>query len=259
MPAPTNRPTGAPCWVELTTSDMAASTRFYSELFGWDAEQGSQEEYAGYVSFSLGGRAVAGGMAVQDRDGPSDVWSVHLHTDDASATAASVTSHGGRVVAGPHPVPGMGVMLFVTDPSGAGIGAWQADPFPGLGLLDEPGSPVWFELHTRSYDRDVSFYRDAFGWQTESVSDSPEFRYTTLVSDTGQVAGIMDGSQWAPESPMAWDVYFEVEDCDEACARVVSLGGSVVVAAENTPYGRLAAVTDATGALLKLLTPPAGG
>ncbi len=257
MPALDNRPVGAPCWIELTTSDVAASTDFYRHLFGWSAEQGSQEEYAGYVSFSLGDQAVAGCMAVQAQDGPSDLWSVYLHTDDAAATASAVTSHGGQVVTGPHRVPEMGVMLFVTDPSGAGVGVWQADPFPGFGVLGEQGAPVWFELHTRTYDRDVSFYREVFGWDTHAVADVPDFRYTTLGAEEESVAGIMDGSNWAPEAPMEWSVYFFVGDCDEACARVTSLGGSVVADPEDTPYGRIAAVTDATGAALKLLTPPA--
>lgn len=259
MPSPTNRPAGAPCWIELTTSDVSASTKFYGDLFGWHAEQRSQEEYGGYVSFSLHDDAVAGCMAVQAQDGPADLWSVYLQTDDVAATVEAVTSHGGQLRGGPHAVPNLGVMAFVADPSGAAIGAWQADPFPGIAVVDEPGTPLWFELHSRNYDRDVAFYRDVFGWDTYVAGDEPDFRYTTLGSGVGQVAGIMDGSAWAPEAPMEWSIYFGVDDCDKGCERVTSLGGSVVIAPEDTPYGRLAAVTDATGAAFKLITPPAGG
>lgn len=258
MPAPTGRPQGSPCWIELTTSDVRASTAFYAELFGWDAEE-MGPDYGGYVSLSLGGAAVAGCMAVQDPEGPSDVWSVFLHTDDAEATARAVTEHGGTVAAGPHSMPDLGVMLFVTDPSAAGVGAWQAAPFQGLGVLDEPGAPAWFELHTRSYARDVEFYRNAFGWETHVASDTDDFRYTTLGPELSSAAGVMDGSAWAPEAPMGWSVYFDVDDCDAACEKVTALGGTVMIPAEDTPYGRVAAVTDATGALFRLITPPAGG
>ena len=44
-----------------------------------------------------------------------------------------------------------------------------------------------------------------------------------------------------------------VEDTDAALARIVELGGSTVRPAEDTPYGRLAAATDPTGAQFKLV------
>jgi predicted enzyme related to lactoylglutathione lyase len=37
----TNRhaaPLGAPCWVDLWTSDIQGSRQFYAELFGWQAQ-----------------------------------------------------------------------------------------------------------------------------------------------------------------------------------------------------------------------------
>ena len=58
--------------------------------------------------------------------------------------------------------------------------------------------------------------------------------------------------------PAAWSVYFGVADCDHSVSEVVSLGGEVVMAAENTPYGRIATVADPTGAVFRLHQPPAG-
>ncbi|MCA1691816.1 MAG: VOC family protein, partial [Actinobacteria bacterium] len=40
-------------------------------------------------------------------------------------------------------------------------------------------------------------------------------------------------------------------------ARVVDLGGSMLVPAEDTPYGRLATAVDPTGAQFKLVAPNA--
>jgi predicted enzyme related to lactoylglutathione lyase len=40
-------------------------------------------------------------------------------------------------------------------------------------------------------------------------------------------------------------------------ARVVALGGAVVHAAEDTPYGRIAQVADPTGIEFRLVQPPA--
>ena len=53
--------------------------------------------------------------------------------------------------------------------------------------------------------------------------------------------------------PAAWSVYFQVEDVDAALEQVAELGGKVARPAEDTPYGRLAAVTDPTGTRFKLV------
>lgn len=80
-----------------------------------------------------------------------------------------------------------------------------------------------------------------FGWDTHVVSDTPEFRYTTLRHNEDWLAGIMDASVFLPDGvPAHWSVYFGVDDTDAALAKIVELGGSTLMAAEDNPYGRLA-------------------
>jgi predicted enzyme related to lactoylglutathione lyase len=148
----------------------------------------------------------------------------------------------------------LGTMAVVADPGGAGIGVWQPGLHQGFGVFGEPGAPSWFELHTRDYELAVAFYRNVFRWDTHSVGDTPEFRYTTLKHGESWLAGIMDASAFLAEgSPAHWSVYFGVEDADAALKRIVDLGGSIVAPAEDTPYGRLATATDPTGAQFKLV------
>ena len=150
----------------------------------------------------------------------------------------------------------LGTMAVVTDSGGAGIGLWQPGLHKGFGVFGEAGTPSWFELHTRDYPAAVGFYRDVFGWDTHVVSDSPEFRYTTMRDGEAWLAGIMDASGFLPEgAPASWSVYFGVADTDAALATVASLGGSVLMAAEDTPYGRLATAADPAGAQFKLVAP----
>ena len=252
------RPAGAPCWIDLLTSDTARAESFYGQLFGWSATAASEEQYGGYVTYTLGDREVAGGMRNDPSSGQPDGWTVYLASEDTAATVASAGQHGGSVYLDTMPVPEVGVMAVVGDPGGAGVGVWQAQPFEGFAVLGEPGTPAWFELHTRAYDAAVAFYRDVFGWDTHVMSDEPTFRYTTLGKDDEAAAGIMDASGWPEDVPSMWHVYFAVEDCDAACAKATELGGSVVNPPEDTPYGRLATVTDPMGATFKLMTPPAG-
>ena len=256
MPKRDVAPLGAPCWVDLFTSDPDATRPFYCELFGWTAEEAG-EEYGGYVNFLKDGVPVAGCMRNDGESGAPDVWSVYLAAADAKATVDAAAAAGGQVLVPAMDVGELGVMAVVTDAGQAAIGVWQPGLHKGFGILADPGTPAWFELHTRDYEASVEFYRTVFAWDTHVVGDTPEFRYTTLGEGDGQLAGIMDATAFLPDGvPAHWSIYFGVDDTDAALAKLVDLGGSIVLAAEDTPYGRLAQAADPTGALFKLVAGP---
>jgi predicted enzyme related to lactoylglutathione lyase len=244
-------PAGAPCWIDLFTTDPDASKSFYGELFGWTAEDAGPE-YGNYINFSKDGVRVAGGMQNDGSGGP-DAWSVYLATDDAKATADLAQAEGGQIIVPPMDVGTLGTMLLLSDPGQAAIGAWQPQDFPGFGVWGEDGTPGWFELHTRNYDAAVRFYERVFGWDTHVMGDTDDFRYTTLGEGENQLAGIMDATISLPESvPAHWAVYFAVTDTDATVDRAVELGATVVSPAMDTPYGRLATLADPTGAGFRL-------
>lgn len=252
MPAPT-LVVGAPCWIDLYTSDPDKATDFYGRLFGWTASP-SDPELGGYFTFSKDGKTIAGCMANDGQQGYPDSWTIHLLTDDAERTAADAADNGGQVRYAPMAVADNGVTTMLGDPGGATIGAWQPGTQKGFEVRNEVGTAAWFELHTRDYDRTVDFYREVFKWDTHTQGDTDEFRYTTLGEGDGMLAGIMDASSFLPEgAPASWSVYFEVEDTDAALEQIEKLGGKVVQPAEDTPYGRLASATDPTGTLFKLV------
>jgi hypothetical protein len=253
MTARASAPIGAPCWVDLATSDTDRSRAFYGELFGWSADE-PNPEFGGYFNFAKDGALVAGCMASEVGVGPGNVWSVYLTTDDARKTVDTAAANGGQVIVPAMDVGDLGTMAVVSDPTGAVIGMWQPAQHEGFGVSAVPGAPAWFELHTRAYDDAVAFYRNVFRWDTRVASDSPGFRYTTLANGDEQLAGIMDASGFLPDGvPAHWSVYFAVEDTDAALAKIASLGGSTVAAAEDTPYGRAATAVDPNGAVFKLI------
>ena len=113
---------------------------------------------------------------------------------------------------------------------------------------------VHFELPADEPDRAAAFYRDVFGWDVHVAADEPDFRYSTLGEGEGQLAGIMDAGAFLPEGvPAHWSIYFRVEDADATVATAEGIGGSVIQPPEDTPYGRLATLTDPTGAVFKLI------
>ena len=252
MPTPT-LVKGAPCWIDLYSSDTDKATEFYGQLFGWTQEV-QREEFGGYFTFLKDGKHVGGCMKNDGTDGQPDMWTVYLTTDDVERTAADAKAKGGTVHVEPMQVAENGWFTIIGDPGGAGVGAWQPGAVSGFEVWDETGTPKWFELFTRDYDKTLDFYRDVFKWNMQTQGDTPEFRYTTLTEGEQNRAGIMDATQFLPEgSPAFWSVYFGVDDVDAALARIEELGGKVLQPAQDTPYGRLAQAADPTGTPFKLV------
>jgi uncharacterized protein len=240
---------GVPSWADLSSPDVEASKRFYSGLFGWQAQDaGPAEETGGYAMFTLKGRNVAGLSPVQDENQPP-VWAVYVATDDVDATAARAREAGGSVLFGPVDVMDAGRMAVFAHPAGGFIGAWQAGRHTGAELVNEPGAINWHELQTRDVEGAKAFCSAVFGWQPDD-QDFGGMTYTVFnVGDTG-IAGAMPTPPGAPDAPPAfWLTYFSVEDCDASVAKVRELGGSALGPAhEMAGVGRFAVVADPHGA-----------
>lgn len=239
------------------TTDVAGARRFYADLFGWEYETGDDEKYGGYVTARKDGRPVAGMMKKDDSQaGMPDAWSTYLRVDDAAATAKAVEASGGQIYVPPMDVPEQGHMAIFGDATGAAVGVWQPREMLGYELVAEPGAAAWHELHARDYDAAVRFYKDVFGWETEVLSDTPEFRYTTMGSGMAAQAGIMDASRYLPENiPSHWVVYFAVEDTDATVKRATAMGAALQDGPSDSDFGRVAQLADPTGAVFRIIQP----
>jgi predicted enzyme related to lactoylglutathione lyase len=254
MPTP-DHSNGAPCWIDLMTSDAENAKAFYGTLFGWTFQTGDEEKYGGYITASKNGKTVAGMMQKDDSmAGMPDLWSTYLRSEDAAATVQAATQHGGQLYMGPMDVPEQGRMAMIADATGASIGVWEPSEMKGYELAAEAGTPAWHELHTKDYATAVKFYQDVFGWDTDVMSDTPEFRYTTLGAGDAAKAGIMDASGYLPAGvPSNWQIYFAVEDTDATIEKAVSMGAQVIDGPDDSPFGRLATLADPTGAMFKIV------
>jgi len=257
MPTRDSAPVGAPCWIDLQASDVDRAAAFYDDLFGWTHES-SGAEYGGYVMFFSDGKPVAGLMAGQPGNPYVDVWTTYLATADADATAKAALGAGGQVMMEPMTVPAQGRMALFRDPSGGVVGAWQPAEHKGFGVIGETGAPAWFELVTKDYEAALPFYRDVFGWELVTLSDTDEFRYSTARFGGDDLAGIFDASgALAAEVPSHWQMFIQVDSTDDAVARVTELGGTVMREPWDSEYGRMAWVADPNGAPFMIAGPTA--
>jgi uncharacterized protein len=254
MPERDSYSPGVPSWVELGTSDVDSAVPFYEGLFGWNVAE-SQPDTGGYRLAMLRDRPVAGISPLMSEQQPV-AWGTYVATDDADAVAAAVKASGGQVIVEPMDVMQLGRMAFLMDPQGAAIGVWQANQFQGAGIVNEPGSFTWNELHTRDIASAHAFYPAVVGWEVEERPFG-DITYTIWKANGEQVAGGMQMTeQFPPDVPSHWMVYFAVDDLDARTEKVGQLGGTVTVPPSDIPdMGRFAVLTDPQGAVFAFFKP----
>lgn len=110
---------GAVGWIELMTHDTAGATRFYADVFGWNATT-SDANGIDYTVFDVDGAQVGGMIATpaEMADDVPDSWSVYFNVAGCAATTAAVRDLGGEVLKGATPTP-MGPFAVIADPQGA--------------------------------------------------------------------------------------------------------------------------------------------
>ena len=116
---------------------------------------------------------------------------------------------------------------------------------------------VHFEIPYDDADRAHALYREAFGWELRTA---PEMAYTmvttTPTDDNGRPgeAGGINGGMLARQGPITSPVItINVDDLDEALARVEKLGGSVAMGRQTVgSMGFSAYVTDTEGNVIGL-------
>lgn len=243
---------GTPCWVDIGVPDIPKAAAFYAGVFGWDI-QDTGPEGGGYRMCTLGSRPVAG-IGAQAAPDSGVYWTTYLASADADLTAAEIKAAGGQVMMAPFDVMGVGRMFIAADPGGALFGVWEARSHTGIQLANEPGSLIWSENMSRHYEANQAFYAAVFGYQFGDIG-AEGMNYATLDIDGRPVGGIGEiGADEPADVPANWRTYFGVADTDAALAKVTALGGSVVMPAWDSPYGRMAIVSDDQGGVFAVMS-----
>ncbi len=106
-------------WHELLSSDWKTAWTFYEKMFGWQKMEAVDMPGMGtYQTFGLDGKSF-GGMMDKFKDMPRAFWQYYWNVDGIDAAAKRVTDAGGKVMMGPHQVPGGSWIVNAMDPQGA--------------------------------------------------------------------------------------------------------------------------------------------
>jgi predicted enzyme related to lactoylglutathione lyase len=110
--------------VELASTDVAKSKKFYGSLFGWKLSEMPMAE--GTYTLVDVGEGTGGGMMNQLIPNAPSAWMAYVEVDDVKASTAKAKSLGANVMKDTTEVPGMGWFSIITDPTGAMLGLWQS-------------------------------------------------------------------------------------------------------------------------------------
>ena len=104
---------GQVCYLQVPTTDLAASARFYAAVLGWQTDP----DEAGFAAPGIIGQVVT------DRGPAPDAgllaW---VAVDDVESALRAVEEHGGRVLDPPSPDGTTRVLTTVADPSENPVG-----------------------------------------------------------------------------------------------------------------------------------------
>jgi predicted enzyme related to lactoylglutathione lyase len=242
-----------PVWIDLSSSDAAASRDFYAKLFGWKVEVEPDPQYGGYAQARIGDKVVAGIGPKMMADAPT-AWSIYIGTSDIAALMVKVQAAGGMVVVPPMQVGEQGSMAVFQDPTGAFLSAWQPSAMGGFSDAG-PGSFGWPELSSRGIDKALAFYAKVFGWDTRTSSmGEGQPPYVEFLVGDDSVAGAMEMNPMAPAGvPSYWLVYFSVDDVDVSFKKALAGGAREMLAPQDFAGGRFGILVDPQGATFGLL------
>ena len=104
--------------VELSSKDLAESAKFYSDVFGWEAQAIPEMNY---TTFSSGEGSPGGGYNPVTENNPAGTVTVYIGSDDINASLAAIEAAGGKTVIPKTEIPGQGWFAFFSDPSGNNV------------------------------------------------------------------------------------------------------------------------------------------
>lgn len=244
--------TGKFVWHDLVTDDVERSKAFYGGLLGWTFKDTTHPNGGAYTLAMADGRLVGGIVHLDDPgDAEHSRWLDYLSVADVDEAVRAVESAGGRSVAGPLDLPGIGRAAAVVDPQEAVVGLLRSDIGDPLDRLKPgPGEVVWNELLAADAPAATKFYAGLSG---SVISEQPREGgvYRMLRSQGRYRAGIMPRP--ADDIQPLWLTHFGVEDVETATRKAAEMGGEVLLAPDpGLRDGHFAVVVDPNGAVLAL-------
>jgi hypothetical protein len=246
---------GKMVWADLVTPDLSAAEKFYGSLFGWtfqSARAGNSE----YAVAMLDGRPIAGLLqkAVPSDERHQSAWLTFLAVGDVDAVKKLATAHGAKVLANDRTYPMRGQQCVLSDPEGAVFALLASSSGDTPDYLPTPGEWIWSSLHAKDAGAEAAFYQQLFNYDVFEAPSDDGLEHLILSSDNYARASANDLARDTARRHPHWLNFVRVTSAAEAAAKVVSLGGRILVEPRPDRHGGMLAVAaDPAGAPFGLM------
>jgi predicted enzyme related to lactoylglutathione lyase len=249
-----SKPAGTPTWNDLMAPDIDAARAFYHAVFNWEYDIGGPE-FGGYTTARVGERSTAGLSGPMPGAPPMPgAWNLYFASDDLAGDVARAIELGAEQLYPPMVVGEFGAMAGCADPTGAPFSFWKAGQHLGAQVTNEPGATAWHELYTPNAKQARDFYTALLGATADLMPGGLE--YYVLKHGEDMICAIMQiDPAWGDLRPQ-WVSYFGVASADETAATISANGGTIMGPIDDSPFGRIAAVMDPSGAMFKIVEVP---
>jgi predicted enzyme related to lactoylglutathione lyase len=121
--------------------------------------------------------------------------------------------------------------------------------------VPEVGSIGWMNLTVAEADSVRDFYTSVVGWGVEACDMGGYSDYTMTTASGKPVSGVCWSKGVNAGIPPAWLMYITIADMDASIAKVLELGGKVLVGPKSMGKARYAVIEDPAGANCALYQP----
>lgn len=251
MPTMTSFPEGTFSWVDLATTDLESSKKFYQGLLNWEDFQTANEENSFYTKMGIaeGPQAAIFKMpADMKKENIPPHWTSYVRVNNVEEKLQKALELGAKTCLEITQVFDAGKMAMFFDTQGATVAMWEAGTFESAAPADnKPGTFCWNELATKNLDESVNFYRELFGWEFKTES-TPKGPYTMIVNKGRMNGGVLQMTEEWGDIPSHWMVYFAVEDINKAKDYIHQNNGKVEFDPIELPVGSFFVAQDPQGA-----------
>jgi len=111
-------------WNELMTRDVEQSKKFYADTIGWSFDAMPMPGGGTYWLAMMNGKPEAGIFDISGPEykGAPESWMPYLAVDDIDARVKKATKAAAKVMKPAFDVPGVGRIVMLLEPGGAGVG-----------------------------------------------------------------------------------------------------------------------------------------
>jgi predicted enzyme related to lactoylglutathione lyase len=181
-------------------------------------------------------------------------WLTYVSVRDVDAAARAALQDGGKLLFAPHSFPDRGREAVLADPQGAVFAVLASSSGDPPDLLADPGEWIWSSLITTDPATDAGFYQKVFGYEVFERPPGKDTQHFILASEGYARASVNSLPPGHPHIHPRWLNYVRVDDVTAMVAKVLALGGRVLVAPRvDRNGGRIALVADRLGAPFGLL------